>query len=74
MIKVKYSAFFKTKRVTEIADLIATKITSNNTYYIHKSRGYDAHVIVDGVTFELMLKHSKMPIILSDDYIDLSGL
>ena len=51
-IKYKYNSFFKSKRPRELADFIATRIEADNTYYIHKARGFYANIIVDEASFK----------------------
>jgi len=70
--------FLKTKRVIELADLVATKIESSEQYYIHKYRyaneygeSYLNGDIIDKTEFNMILPRAKRPIILSDIYIDL---
>jgi len=77
--KIPFIYFFRTKRVIELADLIATKIERSELYYIHKDKGrpeeigqsYKSGMILDKENFEKILSQAKNPIILSDIYIDL---
>ena len=70
---LSYETFFKTKRVAEIADLIATRIEGTESYYIHKNR-YSSRKgnIINKNDFQKILSQSNRPIILSDMYIDLA--
>jgi len=75
--KFRFITFFKTYRVVELADLVATKIERSESYYIHKSRPSSIHksyrpsTIITKQEFEELLSTAKCPIILSDEYIDL---
>lgn len=70
--KFTYEEFFKTNNVIYIADLIATKIESEEKYYIHKDKYvYINGDIVSKEDFEKVLKTAERPIVLSDLYIDL---
>lgn len=69
-MKFEFEQFFRTREVKDIADFIATKIESSETYYVHKNRnGEFCGSIIDSKTFNKQLEKSKRPIILSDTYI-----
>lgn len=76
--KIPFLQFIRTQRVIEHADLIATKIESSESFFIHKYRytdeygeSYSNGDIISKNDFDMILPKAKRPIVLSDIYIDL---
>jgi hypothetical protein len=71
--KIKLLHFFKSKNIIDTADLIAIRIEKSEEYYICKMRGGSlTNTFISEVEFRSILSLYKKPIVLSDDYIDLT--
>jgi hypothetical protein len=71
--KFTLDSLFKTRDVIEGADFIAVKMEKENKYYIYKSRYSDSDGYFSEDAFKEILLISRMPIVLSDSYIDLDS-
>lgn len=70
--KMKYEQIFNSRKPFEVADFIAIKICETQSYYVTKCRFASIkNMIISQRTFEEMISQANLPIILSNEYVEL---